>query len=275
VIQNDNWTSWHVSRPFHDETGVRDWLRRVTRRIRETPFDAAYAREQYRACMQDFQRRIGDTVILDFSATGMCYAFDSMGLDLFVYFFADDPEVFAEYMQASVECEVARVHAVADAVLSPVILIPEDFASKRGPIFSPAFLREHHYPYVRRLAAAWHEHSIHVLYHSDGNWKSAIPDLIACDVDGFYCLEPACGMDIVELKNTWPQKVWAGGVDGVDLMERGTPEQVKAEVRHHIVQTNALHTGGMFVASSSEINPPIPPENFAAMVEAVGELVHP
>jgi uroporphyrinogen-III decarboxylase len=27
----------------------------------------------------------------------------------------------------------------------------------------------------------------------------------------------------------------------------------------------------MFVASSSEINPPIPPENFRAMVEAVGE----
>jgi len=30
-------------------------------------------------------------------------------------------------------------------------------------------------------------------------------------------------------------------------------------------------TAGMFVASSSEINPPIPPENFRAMVEAVGE----
>jgi hypothetical protein len=114
-----------------------------------------------------------------------------------------------------------------------------------------------------------------VLYHSDGNWKIAIPDLIACGVDGFYCLEPACGMDIVELKNTWPQMVWAGGVDGVDLMERGTPEQVQAEVRRHIVETNALETGGMFVASSSEINPPIPPENFAAMIEAVGALFNP
>jgi uroporphyrinogen decarboxylase len=78
-------------------------------------------------------------------------------------------------------------------------------------------------------------------------------------------------MDIVELKTTWPQMVWAGGVDGVDLMERGTPEQVRAEVRRQIQSTDAVRTGGMFVASSSEINPPIPVENFVAMIEAVGE----
>jgi uroporphyrinogen decarboxylase len=275
VIQHDNWNSWHVGRPFHDEIGARDWLQRVTRRIRETPFDASVERGRYRTYMVDFQRGIGDSVILNFSATGLCYAFDSMGLDLFVYFYADYPEVFTEYMQASISREVARVRAVADPALSPVILVPEDFASKRGPIFSPAFLHEHHYPHLRRLTEAWHEAGVTVLYHSDGNWKIAIPDLIACGVDGFYCLEPACGMDIVELKNTWPQMVWAGGVDGVDLMERGTPEQVQAEVRRHIVETNALQTGGMFVASSSEINPPIPPENFAAMIEAVGALFNP
>lgn len=91
-------------------------------------------------------------------------------------------------------------------------------------------------------------------------------------MDGFYCLELNCGMDIVALKNAWPEMVWAGGVDGVDLMERGTPEQVKSEVRRHIRATRALETGGMFVASSSEINPPIPPENFRAMVEAVWEM---
>jgi len=57
----------------------------------------------------------------------------------------------------------------------------------------------------------------------------------------------------------------------VDLMERGTPEQVKKTVRRHIDQTNALQSGGMFVATSSEVNPPIQAENFRAMVEAVGE----
>jgi hypothetical protein len=75
-------------------------------------------------------------------------------------------------------------------------------------------------------------------------------------------------MDIVELKNAYPQMTWAGGVDGVDLLERGTPEQVYAEVKRHIAETDAVNTGGMLIASSSEINPPVKPENFCAMIES-------
>ena len=81
-------------------------------------------------------------------------------------------------------------------------------------------------------------------------------------------------MDIVRLKREWPGAVWFGGVDGVDLLERGTPEEVKREVRRHIVETNALVEGGMLIASSSEINPAVPPQNFRAMVEAAGETIN-
>ncbi len=275
VQQRDNWTSWRVSRPFDHEHGARDWLIRVTKRKHETPFDAATARQEYQADVLALQKTVGDTVILKFSHTGMCGIFDAMGLEIFTFFLADYEEVFAEYMQVSTEREVARIHAVADAALSPVILIPEDFATKHGPIFPPLFLNAYHYPNIRKLSDAWHEHGVKVLYHSDGNWRTVIPDLIETGADGFYCLEPNCGMDIVEFKNTWPQMVWSGGVDGVDLLERGTPDQVREEVRRQIVETLALETGGMFVASSSEINPPISPENFKAMIEAVGENCNP
>jgi hypothetical protein len=269
VVQKDNWTTWHVSRPFTDEHGACDWLRQRTASIRSGLFGADTARADYRQSMLDLQSRIGDTVILNYSATGFCGSFDQMGLEIFTFFQLEYPEVFKEYMETSVARELRRIHAVADPELSPVILIPEDFATRQGPIFSPEFLHDYHYLYVTELADAWHEHDVKVLYHSDGNWKRVIPDLKACHVDGFYCLEPNCGMDVVELKKAWPEMVWAGGVDGVDLMERGTPEQVRAEVQRQIHATDALDTGGMFVASSSEINPPIPPENFRAMVEIV------
>lgn len=275
VFQHDNWTSWRVSRPFSDTAGARDWLQHSTEQLRHAPFDADTARQSYRREMLELQQLVGDTVILNYSGTGFCSAFDGMGLELFSYFYEDYPQVFSDFMQISTAAELRRVHAVADAALSPVILIPEDFATRQGPIFSPQFLATTHFPYVRQLVEAWHSYGIAVLYHSDGNWKKVIPDLIACGVDGFYCLEPNVGMDIVELKNTWPDMVWAGGVDGVDLLELGRPEEVRTEVHRHIRETDALRTGGMFIASSSEINPPIPPENFRAVVEAVGELVNP
>jgi len=271
VYQNDNWTTWHVSRPFNDVAGAREWLLSRTSEIQAAPFDAAKARADHHNYMLDLQSHICDTVILHFSSTGFCRPFDSMGLEIFTFFQLDYPEVLKAYIEASVVRELRRIHAIADPALSPVILIPEDFATRQGPIFPPDFMYEYHYPYVTRLADAWHERGVTVLYHSDGNWKKVIPELINCHVDGFYCLEPNCGMDIVELKNTWPRMVWAGGVDGVDLMERGTPDEVSMEVKRHIHATRALETGGMFVASSSEINPPIPPENFRAMVETTWE----
>ena len=272
VYQHDNWTSWRVSRPFTDVAGAAHWLGERLAAHTAASFSADAAREGYRREMGDLQRLVGETVVIHYSHTGFCSVFDAMGLELFVYFCEDHPRLLADYLEVSTAREVRRVHAVADRDLSPVILIPEDFATKQGPIFSPAFLKEYHYPHVRALAEAWHSHGITAIYHSDGNYRKAIPDLMACGVDGFYCLEPAVGMEIVDLKNTWPDMVWAGGVDGVDLMERGTPDAVRAEVRRHILETDALQTGGMLVASSSEINPPIAPENFRAMVEAVGEM---
>ena len=268
VHQHDNWTTWRVSRPFDDVEGARDWLLARTSGLRGASFNPDRARDDYRESMTTLQRKIGDTVILNYSHTGFCGVFDAMGLEVYCFFQADYPEVLAEYLELSTQREVRRIHAIADRELSSVILIAEDFATKQGPMFSPAFLGEFHLPFVRRVTEAWHEHGVSVIYHSDGNYRKAIPGLMACGVDGFYCLEPNCGMHVVELKQAWPEMVWAGGVDGVDLMERGTPAQVRDEVRRHIRDTRALETGGMFVATSSEISPTIPAANFRAMVEA-------
>ena len=280
VYQYDNWTVWTVSRPFHDEAGARAWLAQRIRGLRNARLDAEREGRDWRASMRDLQGRLGETLIMAYPIhTGLCsvYGDSGMGLELFAYVFADDNTMLREFMDLHLAHSLARLHALADeyAAVSPIVLVAEDFATKQGPIFSPEFLRQFHYPYVRAIVAAWHEHGLQVIYHSDGNYRKAIPDLIACGTDGFYCLEPNCGMDLVALKSTWPALVWAGGVDGVDLLERGTPAEVRAEVRRHILETRALETGGMFVASSSEINPPIPPENFRAMVEAVGEARSP
>jgi uroporphyrinogen-III decarboxylase len=218
------------------------------------------------------QQKTGNTVILNYSQTGFCSVFDAMGIEIFTYFIICYPEIMQEFMEVSVEIEIRRVHVVADADLSPVVLLPEDFSHKGGPIFGPDILEPFHYPYIKKLARAWHEHGIKVIYHSDGNYKSVLPQLMSCEVDGFYCLEKNAGMDVVELKNAYPDFIWAGGVDGVELLERATPDDVTAEVCRHIIETNALNTGGMFVASSSEINPPVKVENFTAMIQACNKV---
>jgi hypothetical protein len=291
VFKNENWMTWRVGRPFGDERGAAEWLKTRMRRMEATglnihtavdvkhdtavaAFQPDLVRDEYRRYFLDVQAKVGETVVIDFSFTGFCDLYDAMGLDLFTFFSLDHPEMLRDYMELSTANEIARVDAVADPALSPMILLPEDFSTKQGPLFSPKFLDAYHYPYVRRLVRAWHAKGVKVIYHSDGNYKAAIPSLIDCGVDGFYCLEPNCGMHTIELKREWPAMVWMGGINGVDTMEFGTPADVRRDVRRDILETDALATGGLFIASSSEINPPIPAENFKAMVDAVGELAN-
>jgi hypothetical protein len=295
VLRNDNWTSWRLQRPFADEHGAASWLQGRIQAMARTGFNEHTAvnvdgqeehlaarvfspervRGEYREWFLGLQGLVGETVIIDFSFTGFCDLFDAMGLEIFVFFAREYPQLLREYLEVSIANELARVEAVADASLSPLILIPEDIATKQGPIFPPDFLVAYHFPYVRKLAEAWRQRGYKVIYHSDGNYQAVIPQLMAAGVNGFYCLEPACGMDIVALKRRWPQLVWAGGLDGVELMEKGSPERVAEEVKRQIRETDALRASGIFVATSSEINPTIPAQNFLAMVAAVGECRNP
>lgn len=89
VVQHNNRNSSYVSRPFSDEIGARDWLIKLTKRIQELKynpdpdwltgpkkpkdykFDPECAREEYREYMTGLQQKIGDTVILNLSLTGM------------------------------------------------------------------------------------------------------------------------------------------------------------------------------------------------------------
>jgi hypothetical protein len=271
VFQNDNWTTWHVSRPFSDEEGARDWL--ITKIKQEKEYAAARnpnkEREEYRRYFNEIQALIGDTVFIDFSiGTGFCSVFDRMGLELYSFFSYAYPDVLLEFMEVSCVNAETKARNCGGADLSPVVLIAEDFSTKGGPIFNNDFLYKFHYPYIKRLTNAWHDTGMKVLYHSDGNYKKVIPDLIQCGVDGFYCLEPNCGMDIIELTQLYPQMVWSGSVDGTYLMEFGSPDDVYRAVREQIEKTRVLERGGMLLATSSELNPTTPKENYLALLAA-------
>ena len=268
--------AYRLARPFSDIAGGREYLKTKTSAMRSQSFDPDSEKARYHAYMTGLQALVGETVVIDFSlGTGFCDCWSKLGLEIFSYLYAEDPQVIEDAIAACTWLSVRTVEAAADPALSPVVLIAEDFASTTGSIFSPALLRRLHFPYLRQLTPAWHAKGMKVLYHSDGNWKRLVPELAACGVDGFYCLEPALGMDLVALRQAWPNHTWAGGVDGVDLMERGTPEQVRCEVRRQVLETGALAHGGVFIGSSSEINPPVRVENFAAMVASVGEMRNP
>ena len=162
TIQQDNWHSSIVARPFTDVPGAREYLLHKTADMQQhgrsggygfppgiipdegaahPGFDPDRERAHYRAYMQGLQARIGDAVIIDFTIqTGFCECWSRLGLDTFIYLYDQFPEVISDYIQTYTDCELRRLHAVADPALSPVVLIAGGFRFQARPHLQPGLL---------------------------------------------------------------------------------------------------------------------------------------
>jgi uroporphyrinogen decarboxylase len=113
---------------------------------------------------------------------------------------------------------------------------------------------------------------VRLLYHSCGSVRAILPDLIEC---GMEVLNPvqvsAAQMDTRELKRDFGKALtfWGGGVDTQQVLPRGTPQQVRDEVKRRI---DDLAPGGGFVFASVHNIQDVPAANILAMRDALAEF---
>ncbi|MBI2298241.1 MAG: hypothetical protein HYU66_04690 [Armatimonadetes bacterium] len=109
-----------------------------------------------------------------------------------------------------------------------------DQAYRNGPFFSPATHRVLELPSQRRMCDWFHQHGMKVILHSDGDIRPLIPNLLEA---GFDCLQPCevkAGMDLVELKAQWGDRLsFMGGID-VRAMAHPDPAVIVSEIRRKI-----------------------------------------
>ena len=112
-----------------------------------------------------------------------------------------------------------------------------------------------------------------IFFHSCGNVRPILPDFIEIGVD---ILNPihvnAAGMEPVQLKKDFGSEVtfWGGGVETQNILPRGTPEEVRENVKRNL---DVLMPGGGFVFNTvHNIQAEVPPENIMAMWEALQEF---
>ena len=146
----------------------------------------------------------------------------------------------------------------------------DDWGSRAGLLFSPGMWRRFIKP---RLAVCYQrakERGLIVGQHSDGNVLEIFPDLIEIGMDVFNPLEPSV-YDPYEVKAQYGDRVtFYGGIDVKRTLPRGTPEQVRAEVRE---RAECLGEGGGYILQSSHtILDDVPVENLVAYIETCHEL---
>jgi len=244
VCRIERWTTWIEKRPFKTVKELSHWIEKEIKKLnnphkmyldsfgRLVPVDMGEFVADFRTSFLWRKKRLKGTVeLLTCSPVGLDTAFNIAGLDLFIYLYAENPQLVSAWLEALNLAEIRRVHAIADCELSPITLVYSDIAFKDRTIFSPDFFKKEFYFRLERLVKAWHEHNIKCLFHSDGNLMSILPDLIKTGIDGLNPIEIAAGMNLKEVKDLYGDRIFlAGGIDVSELMPYGTREEVKRGV---------------------------------------------
>jgi uroporphyrinogen decarboxylase len=155
-----------------------------------------------------------------------------------------------------------------------VIMIGDDLAGQSGPLFSPKIYRQIVKPRHKRLAQYIKSRTqARLWYHSCGSVVEFIPDLLDNGIDILNPVQISAKEMVPEDLKTWfghRLSFWGGGVDSQHVLPRGTPEQVRENVRLNLT---AFKPGGGYVFNGvHNIQADVPPENILAMYDAAHEF---
>lgn len=183
------------------------------------------------------------------------------------------PDLVIHIMEKVVELKMAywkrALAEVGDCV--DVVMEADDVAGQDRLLISPETYRKFVKPYHARLFSFIKSHTQAKLFlHSCGAVREILGDLIDSGVDILNPVQrSAAGMDLHVLKREFGREVvfWGGGVDTQRILDRGTPQEVRDNVKQAV---EALASGGGFVfATVHNIQPNVPPENVMAMWETL------
>ena len=187
---------------------------------------------------------------------------------------AADPDYVARLFELKTEADLARL-AQLRAYLGDDIDIfgvdGADYGTQRAEMFSAEMFEQFYLPYYTTIIGWVRAHTSWKTWkHTCGAARAFLPFFVAGGLD---CLNPvqcsAAGMEPEGLKRDFGARLtfWGGGVDTQRTLPFGTPEEVYREVAERI---RVFAPGGGFVFTAiHNIQAKTPPENIAAMFQAV------
>lgn len=157
--------------------------------------------------------------------------------------------------------------------LVDVIMIGDDLAGQKGPLFRPDFYRQVVKPRQKRLVQYIRSRtSARIWYHTCGACAGFIPELLDNGIDILNPVQiSAEGMDPAVLKAKYGDRLvfWGGAIDAQHVLPYASPEEVRQHVRRNL---EVWKPGGGYVFNNvHNIQAAVPAENIVALYDAAYE----
>ena len=188
---------------------------------------------------------------------------------------AANPSIACYLMDRIVEMRLVYWDIVLKEVGDYIFVVYEDddLGQQNGTIISPEMYRKYIKPRQKKVFAHIKKIApkpVYILLHTCGSVYDIIPDLIEIGIDIINPVQfSAAKMDPARLKREFGKELsfWGGGIDTQNTLPRGTPQQVRDEVRRRI--EDFAPGGGFIFSTVHNIQDDVPSENIMAMWETL------
>ncbi len=190
------------------------------------------------------------------------------GLEQIMVDMVVDPDLTNELLDIPYRYHLAAAKKLVELGVD-MVWLGDDFGTQNQMLIAPAMWRKY---FKNRMANLISElkainPQLKVAYHSDGNIKPIIPELIDIGLDILNPIQPA-SMDPAELRKQFGKNLcfW-GTIDEQDTLPFGTPQQVRDEVLNRL--TRVGFEGGLILSPTHHVQLDTPMDNFWAMVDTI------
>jgi len=191
------------------------------------------------------------------------------GLENFLLDFALRPDFIKDIMQLGTDyyCDLYKMVIPAGA---DIVLLGDDYSDKNGPMISPAQFEEIVLPCDAKVVSAVKKAGGYCIKHTDGDIRKIMDSLVGTGLDCLGPLEPVPGMELDSVLKRYPGKISVMGNISVDLLSRGSVEDIVKATKHLLTTVSSI--GPHIMSSGNTIASSVKPENFLAMVNTVREF---
>ncbi|MFW6059050.1 MAG: uroporphyrinogen decarboxylase family protein [Phycisphaeraceae bacterium] len=183
----------------------------------------------------------------------------------------DAPELLEEILTTIGDMAVQVLDRVSSRVTIDQLSVHEDMAGRSGPLFGPRQVEQFVIPYYRRIWDMLRQRGTRLFdQDSDGDLRPVLPAFLEAGINVIHPVEPAAGMDLVELRETFgTQLAFYGGIDKHVL--RRDRAAIEAELEYKIPPM--VHTGGCMLGLDHRIPNGTPLANYRFYIEKAWQIM--
>ena len=200
----------------------------------------------------------------------------SYGMENFLCDLVAEPEKMHMYLDRLLEHHMKQLEVYMKHIgpYVDIIGVSDDLGMQTGPQISEdmfcEFLKPRYkvmWSYIKKIKP-----EAKICMHCCGGVEPLVSHLTEAGLDGFNPVQTNCvGMNPKHLKTKYGKEMffWGGGCDTRDILPKGTPDDVRRNVRENM---RVFKSGGGFVFQQiHNILADVPAENIVALLEAAKE----